>query len=149
MNLIKYWFWMHLSVAVVLFLKLSIFVNDKELQFVFLLICIFGYQSMILFTTIEHTSYVRANGLHFFYVEDIVHFLIYLEIMTFCANLFTNIFIIMVASATDIKMMKGKLDDRRRRQLLVGFAQQEVILNNDTTVVVDENNNFNVAVIAP
>lgn len=69
--------------------------------------------------------------------------------MTFCANLFTNIFIIMIASATDIKMMKGKLDDRRRRQLLVGFAQQEVILNNDTTVVVDENNNFNVNVIAP
>jgi hypothetical protein len=77
---------------------------------------------MILETTIEHINYALANNLHFFYVEDIVHFLVYLEIMTFSANLVTNIVIVAVASYIDIKMIKNGFSQERRRRLELDFA---------------------------
>jgi hypothetical protein len=77
---------------------------------------------MILETTIEHINYALTNNLHFFYVEDIVHFLVYLEIMTFSANLVTNIVIVAVASYIDIKMIKNGFSQERRRRLELDFA---------------------------
>jgi hypothetical protein len=55
-------------------------------------------------------------------VEDIVHFLVYLEIMTFSANLLTNIVIVAVASYIDIKMIKNGFSQERRRRLELDFA---------------------------
>jgi len=66
--------------------------------------------------------------LHFFYTEDIAHFLIYSEIMTFCANLFTNVLIIFAASTIDIKLMKINKDTKFNK---ITLAQMEVIESND------------------
>jgi hypothetical protein len=66
--------------------------------------------------------------LHFFYTEDIAHFLIYSEIMTFCANLFTNVLIIFAASTIDIKLMK--INDNTKVNKIT-LAQLEVIELND------------------
>ena len=73
-------------------------------------------------TTIQHITYANVNNLHFFYAEDIAHFLIYLEIMTFCANISTNIVIIMVASIIDIKMIKSGFSESEKRKLEFGMA---------------------------
>lgn len=89
---------------------------------------------MILDTTIQHITYAHVNSLHFFYAEDIVHFLIYLEIMTFCANILTNIVIIMVASIIDIKLIKSGFSESDRRRYEVGLAQRDVIENQDTVI---------------
>ncbi len=66
--------------------------------------------------------------MHFFYTEDIAHFLIYSEIMTFCANLFTNVLIIFAASTIDIKLMK--INDNTKVNKIT-LAQLEVIELND------------------
>ncbi len=66
--------------------------------------------------------------MHFFYTEDIAHFLIYSEIMTFCANLFTNVLIIFAASTIDIKLMK--INDQTEVNIKK-LAQLEVIESND------------------
>ena len=90
---------------------------------------------MILETTIEHINYANANNLPFFYAEDIVHLVVYLEIMTFSANLLTNIVIVAVASYIDIKIIKNGFSKDRKRRLELAFAQREVIENNDNAVL--------------
>jgi len=115
--LIDEWFYTHLIFVFAALLNKTILENSKELQFIVLLFTILQYQSLILDTTIQHITYAHVNNLHFFYAEDIVHFLIYLEIMTFCANILTNIVIIMVASVIDIKMIKGGFTDKKKREL--------------------------------
>jgi hypothetical protein len=77
---------------------------------------------MILESTIEHINYALENNLQFFYAEDIVHFLVYLEIMTFGANLATNILIVAIASYIDIKLIKSGFSKERRRRLELTFA---------------------------
>ncbi len=86
-------------------------------------------------TTIQHITYAKVNNLHFFYAEDIAHFLIYLEIMTFCANILTNILVIMIASIIDIKLIKGGYSVNERKKLEVKLAQVEVMENQNTTVI--------------
>ena len=120
--LIDRWFYTHLSFVLVLFLKRSIFRDSKELQFIAFLFAILNYQSMILESTIEHINYALENNLQFFYAEDIVHFLVYLEIMTFGANLATNILIVAIASYIDIKLIKSGFSKERRRRLELRFA---------------------------
>jgi hypothetical protein len=131
LKLIDQWFLTHLSFVIVLFLKRSFFRDSKELQFFSILFAILNYQSMILKTTIEHINYALDNNLPFFYVEDIVHYLVYLEIMTFAANLITNIVIVAIASYINVKMIKNGITQERRRNLELNFAQREVIENYD------------------
>ena len=112
----------------------TILQHSKELQFILLLYAILQYQSLILETTIQHITYAHVNNLHFFYAEDIVHFLIYLEIMTFCANILTNIVIIMVASIIDIKMIKSGFSESERRKYEFDLAKREVMENQTSNV---------------
>ena len=128
LDLIDEWFFTHSYFLIVFFLKDTIFQRFKEIQFFLFLLTILKYQSMILFTTIEHINHAISNNLHFFYAEDIAHFLIYSEIMTFCANLFTNVLIIFAASSIDIKIMKNNSKTEDNKKYL---AQLEVIEKND------------------
>ena len=102
-------------------MKKTIFDGIDELKFVSLLFAILYYQSMIVETTIAHINYALANNLHFFYVEDISHLIVYLEIMTFAANLMTNIIIVLIASFIDIKLIKMTFTEERRKKLELGF----------------------------
>ncbi len=65
---------------------------------------------MILLTTIDHINHAIQKNYHFFFVEDIVHFFIFSEIMTFCTNLLTNIIIAFVATTINIKLPKNNKD---------------------------------------
>lgn len=133
--LIDRWFYTHLIFFIAIILNQTILKTSKEFQFILLLFAILQYQSLILDTTIQHITYAKVNTLHFFYAEDIVHFLIYLEIMTFCANILTNIVIIMIASLIDVKLIKSGYSDKERKKLEVDLAQVEVMDNQATTIM--------------
>jgi hypothetical protein len=111
LDLIDEWFFTHSYFLVVVFLTETIFQRFTEIQFFLLLLAIFKYQSMILYTTIKHINHANSSNLNFFYTEDIGHFLIYSEIMAFCANLFTNVIIIFAATTIDNIKLRIKHDN--------------------------------------
>ena len=102
-DLVDSWFWAHFFVFLSMLLRQTLFINHNELTFAAMLISIFIYQTMILKTTIAHIKHCLDNNLHFFYVEDVVHFLLFSEMMIFCANFITNIIVLIFASLFDIK----------------------------------------------
>jgi hypothetical protein len=55
--------------------------------------------------------------------------------MTFCANILTNIVIIMIASLIDVKLIKSGYSDIERKKLEVDLAQVEVMDNQATTIM--------------
>ncbi len=85
---------------------------------------------MIIDSTIVHINFIKANNLHYFYSEDIAHFLIFIEITTFCSNLFTNFLIILVGSAIDIKLYKPKIKKEQMRMLEIQNVQRDIYENN-------------------
>jgi hypothetical protein len=91
-----------------------------------MLAAIFYYQTMILITTIAHISHCLQYKLHFFYVEDLVHFLIFSEMMIFCANFITNVLVLFVASVVDIKNVKPNQKDK-----MVELAKKDIDENTE------------------
>jgi hypothetical protein len=57
LDLIDEWFYTHSYFVIVVFLKDTVIQRFKEIQFLFLLLTILKYQSMILFTTIKHINH--------------------------------------------------------------------------------------------
>ena len=106
LELINDWFWVHSSIFFCIIFSNTMFVNHSELRFTAMLAAIFFYQTMILITTIAHISHCLQYKLHFFYVEDLVHFLLFSELMIFCANFITNVIVLLIASLVDIKNVK-------------------------------------------
>ena len=54
--------------------------------------------------------------------------------MTFCANIMTNIVIIMIASIIDVKLIKSGFNEKERKKLEFKLAQVEIMDNQDTTI---------------
>jgi hypothetical protein len=50
--------------------------------------------------------------LNFFYVEDIVHYLLFTEIVVFVANLIMNVIILLFASCFNVKKLRKRRDNR-------------------------------------
>ena len=104
------WFFIHLFVISAIRFNMIKSTYMKGIQFAVLFSAVMMYQGMVLYSAIGHIKNATDKKLHFFYVEDIVHFLVFSEIIIFFSNLIMNGLILLVASCFGVKMLRPPLN---------------------------------------
>jgi hypothetical protein len=74
---------------------------------------ILNYQYWVLVTFKAFVTYSMKFNLPFFYVEDILHFFVLIEIVTFCSNLVAQITFILFASLYDKQYLRANIVSKR------------------------------------
>ena len=102
--LIGVWVIMHGILIVISFIQKEVLQNHKAWNFVLILSTILCYQFLIFYTLIKYNDYSMKDTVNqLFYVEDIYHFWIFVEISSYYANFVICIIWLFTLSMADRK----------------------------------------------
>jgi hypothetical protein len=105
-NLLSYFFWLHLAFTVAYFIQLVFKKSSKEFLLSLVLLSTLGYMYFFIKACVAHFKYNLEMKYSIFQVEDVVHFFVIIEIVTYATALLVVMVYVLFASIINEKQVR-------------------------------------------
>jgi hypothetical protein len=106
-NLLSYFFWLHLAFTVAYFIQLVFKKSSKEFLLSLVLLSTLGYMYFFIKACVAHFKYNLEMKYSIFQVEDVVHFFVIIEIVTYATALLVVMVYVLFASIINEKQVRN------------------------------------------